>query len=183
MPPKSFLKSETQIAINSLDKEMDESLYKGTKQEVHKLEKEKETLERSILAFEEASTIKVDSKSQRRMDYFLSEMKLARERFENEKKGAEEKYEKYRDYCNSQIELLSGKKVDEPERILRAKIQLRELNNKLEYKRLFLDSFDNAGKSSFVHILPEATWNVNPDLEASVMRELQMRRENPEMEL
>lgn len=183
MPPKSLLKNETQIAINSLDKEMDDTLYKGTKSEVHKLEREKETLERSILAFEEASTIKVDTKSQKRLEYFLSEMTLARERFEKEAKELEKKYEKYRDYCNSQIELLSGKKVDEPERILRAKIQLREINNKIEYKRLFLDNFDKAGKSSFVHILPETNWIVNPDLEASVLRDLQMRKDNPDMEL
>ena len=181
--PKSLLVNETQVAINSLDKETDETLYRDTRQEVSKLRKEKETLERSILAFEEASTIKVDTKSQKQMDYFLSEMTRARERYEKEKKEAEEKYEKYRDYCNSQIELLSGKKVVEPERILRAKIQLRELTSKLEYKEMFLGAFDNAGKSGFTHVLPETTWKVNPDLETSALKELQIRKENPEMEL
>jgi hypothetical protein len=181
--PKSLLVNETQVAINSLDKETDESMYKGARQEVSKLEKEKETLERSILAFEEASTIKVDTKSQKLMDYYLNEMTVARERYEKVKKEAEEKYEKYRDYCNHQIEILGGKKVVEPERILRAKIQLRELTSKLEYKKMFLSAFDNAGKSGFTHVLPESTWKVNPDLEVSALKELQMRKENPEMEL
>jgi len=183
MPSKSFLKNETQVAINCLDKETDESMYKGMSQEISKLRKEKETLERSILAFEEASTIKVDTKSQRQMDYFLAEMTRARDRNEKEKKESDEKYEKYRDYCNSQIEVLSGKKVIEPERILRAKIQLRELISKLEYKEMFLSAFDNAGKSGFTHILPESNWKVNPELEAYALKELQMRKENPMLEL
>jgi len=227
MPPKSFLKNETQVAINCLDKETDESMYKGMSQEISKLRKEKETLERSILAFEEASTIKVDKETQGKLDFYFNQVKeetkryetreksleelyelsikeaeekmeqeiqevkdkysrqlnKAKDIFDKKKKQIEEKFENNRDHYNSQIEAISGKKVAEPERILRAKIQLRELISKLEYKEMFLSAFDNAGKSGFTHILPETTWKVNPELEASALKELQMRKENPMLEL
>ena len=177
-----FLSEETRVSLAVLNKEIDDALHKQTIMEVKKLQHERDTIERTIFSYEEASATKLDTKAQDKLDFFAKEVNKAEAKLEREKKLLEEKFEKYRDYCNSQIEQISGKKPSDPERIIRAKIQLRELNGKLSFKETILSKFQEIEETGnpCVHILPERWWAPNPELEKELMAKLEIARANCE---
>ena len=177
-----FLEYETRISLAALNKDIDDPLHKQTLLEVKKLQHEKDTLERTIISYEEASATKIDTKAQGKLDFFMTEVKRAEEKLEREKKLLEEKFEKYRDYCNSQIEQISGKKPSDPERIIRAKIQLRELAGKLSFKQTVLDKFQEIEETGnpCIHILPERIWTPNPEMVQELEARLSVARANIE---
>jgi hypothetical protein len=104
-------------------------------------------------------------------------LRKATEKRDKDRTMATTTYEKYRDYCNGHIERLGGSaRVPDPERIIRKKKELLEIDLELSLSKRQLDLWEIVNKSDYVHkvVLPEKTWIPSPEVlaEEAKLKEL-----------
>ena len=183
MARTNFLIIQEKLALDSLDREIDNDLLKTAQSEVSKLNKKKEELERMMQAFNQSSVSRLDGKTQKQFDYFTQELKKARDKMDKDIEQARDNFEKYEKHLNSNITRITGnQEVIDPERITRIKIELDSINSKIGNKQLFLDALAEIelSKNPCVRILPEKTWIVDPIKEAAAIFELQKQEATSE---
>ena len=113
------------------------------------LEAEKKTIEVNIQAYEKTLSTKIDSKTEKSLAYYREE--IAR---------AEAKFEDYRRYCNKQMEALTTNQQPDPERIVKYKMRLDQIDASILTKKLTLAHYAIADKPDYIPVvvLPAKTW-------------------------
>jgi len=177
----------------------DSQFHEGLKKRFMSLEEEKKVLERCLESYSEAQDKKVDAKSEKQINMYIKEKDSSLAAFEKEKEKAEElyeaavrrasdkrdkdiyiatkAYEKYRDYCNGHITRLGGStEIPDPERIIRKKKELLEIDSELFLTKRQLELWELVNKPDYVHkvVLPEKTWIPSPEVlaEEAKLKEL-----------
>ena len=132
---------------------------------VERLQKEKADILRTLEAHSEASTKKIDTKTQKALDYCMKVIPEVNKRFELEKaeledkiKGLEAKIELLKDknanankYYDSEIKRLQETTdVPKPERIIRAEMRLSEIESNLKLAVLNDESFKTVNSPGYV---------------------------------
>jgi len=101
----------------------------------------------------------------------------ANEKRDKDRTMATTTHEKYRDYCNGHIERLGGStEVPDPERIIRKKKELLEIDLELSLSKRQLELWEIVNNPDYVHkiVLPAKTWVPSPELlaEEAKLKEL-----------
>lgn len=101
----------------------------------------------------------------------------ATEKRDKDRTAATTAYEKYRDYCNGHIERLGGSiEIPDPERIIRKKKELLEIDSELSLTKRQLELWELVNNPDYVHkiVLPAKTWVPSPELlaEEAKLKEL-----------
>jgi hypothetical protein len=113
------------------------------------LEGEKKSIEITLQAYEKSIATKIDSKAEKSLIYYREE--IAR---------AEAKFEDYRRYCNKQMEALTTNQQPDPERIVKHKMRLDQIDASILTKKLTLAHYAIADRPDYIPVvvLPPKTW-------------------------
>jgi hypothetical protein len=118
---------------------IDRDYQEYQKNEVTILKKEQEKILMSLEAYETTTIKKVDQKSEKLIDYYTKQITEANAVLER----AQKKRDDYVEMCNKEIQRLGGGTPQEdPERIIRMKLRLSQIESSLKLKGMFLSNFE-----------------------------------------
>jgi hypothetical protein len=121
----------------------DSDYQKSLRREVSVMNMEKDKILTSLEAYETTTVKKVDQKSEKLINYYSKQIAEADAVLER----AQKKRDAYVEMCNKEILKLSGGKVQEdPERITRMKLRLKQIETSVEQKTLVLDNCQKVEK-------------------------------------
>jgi hypothetical protein len=121
-----------------------DSDYQNTlRREISVMTMEKDKILTSLEAYETTTVKKVDQKSEKLIDYYTKQMAEADAVLER----AQQKRDKYVEMCNKEILKLSGgKMLEDPERVTRMRLRLKQIENSVETKTLVLNNCQKVEK-------------------------------------
>lgn len=170
------------------------------------LQKEKDSIDRTLQANEEANAQKVDTKTTNRMTWWQNQIVKCEENYKKEIKEADDlllremdriqkmvdqkKASIKRDYDNSfrynHDGLLSvqSKLPPKTERIINMELRLKEINSKIDYFNMFITNYKTVEEPGYVSkvMIPAQTWVCPKELDEEA-KKVMASRPAPEPEL
>jgi hypothetical protein len=170
------------------------------------LQKEKDSISRTLQANEEANAQKVDTKTTNKMTWWQNQIIKSEENYKREMKEADDlllremdRIQKMvdqkkagikRDYDNSfrynheGLSSVQDKLPPKTERIINMEIRLKEVNSKMDYLNMFLANYKKTEEPGYVSqvIIPGIIWKPSPELEEAA-KKVMASRPAPEPEI
>jgi len=136
---------------------------------VERLTKEKADIERTLEAYSTTITLKIDSKNEKALSYYMVQSTELNSRYKSQKALLQEKYDAFmkaheeslkileekfdttNKYYESEIKRLNtSQAVPEPERIVKAKMRLREIDSSLKAAEMNEESAKIVSKPGYI---------------------------------
>lgn len=170
------------------------------------LQKEKDSISRTLQANEEANAQKVDTKTTNKMTWWQNQIIKSEENYKREMKEADDlllremdrihkmvdqkKAGIKRDYDNSfrynheGLSSVQDKLPPKTERIINMEIRLKEVNSKIDYLNMFLANYKKTEEPDYVNqvIIPAKTWVCPKELDDEA-KKVMASRPAPEPEI